>query len=174
MRYKKRKTKKNHQPTASRMAITIRAPRFHRQAQRRVPCAEHRGPGRLRAPGSQRRRQEAPGVGQKSSPLLLPPPGAPLPREKLGGLLPPKECLESGKYMMFGEKLFRREQLRPPLAFLKPKLLEKLPPAPPPLGGAACTAVSERGRELGRDTLLTHRLAVCPRRGRPFPFSPSQ
>lgn len=53
------------------------------------------------------------------------PPGTPLAQENCGGLPPPKACLESCKYMMFGEKLFCREHPPPPLNFSEArKLLE--------------------------------------------------
>ena len=74
-------------------------------------------------PGASPCRREAPGVSQKSSPLLPPPPGTPLPQEYGGGLPPPKERLESCKYVMFGKNNFAVSN-SPLLAFLKPKLLE--------------------------------------------------
>lgn len=77
----KGKTKKNHQLYCICMVNHHPAPRFHRQAQRRVPCAEHRGPGRAQS-SWEPAPQAGSLVGFQKAALLLPSWSA-LPQEKL-------------------------------------------------------------------------------------------
>ena len=109
LRYEKRKKKEKPPPRCISYGNHHPSPTFSHKLRGACPALSTAA---LRAPGSQPPQAGSPWSESEKQP----PPGTPLPQEYRGGLPPPKECLESCKYMMFGEKQFCREQF-PPLSF---------------------------------------------------------